>query len=271
MTIAIGAEFEGGVAVCADTKIVATDGATTHGSKVFVSVTQKQMAYAIANAAEDGHAADMLAGELSSAACASENWADLQKKLKQTMTDWYLGFGTVKPPVLHFLLSYGGKEQSGLFFCEPPNTVLRVTHAIAIGQGARPIDTFIKNLFWPIPKFGVKTALLRLAYLMCRAKNEEGSACGGNTTTVVVTKDGAFTFVEQEEMQKAEDLASQLDEFLSDLRKQILSSEPKESPEVDMKRSLEMIYKAQNMRFDLSWLQRTGRKAGIHTLGPLTK
>ena len=34
MTIAIGAEFDGGAIVCADTKIVATDGTTTHGSKV---------------------------------------------------------------------------------------------------------------------------------------------------------------------------------------------------------------------------------------------
>jgi hypothetical protein len=39
MTIAIGGMFEGGVVVCADTKVLATDGATHHKSKVSLSLT----------------------------------------------------------------------------------------------------------------------------------------------------------------------------------------------------------------------------------------
>jgi len=260
MTIAIGAEFDGGTVVCADTKIVATDGATSSGSKVSLSVTPKRMAFAIASAADDAHAASMLAGDMTSAACDSEHGRDLQNKLKETMTTWYSAYGAMKPPALHFLLSCGGRQTSNLYFCEPPNTVLRASHVMAIGQGARPIETLMNALFWPIPKFGVKSALLRLAYLMYRAKNEEGSACGGNTTTVVVTKGGAFTFVEDEEMRKAEDLASRVDDFLGDFRKQILSAEPKDAKEVDMKRYVEMIKEAENMPFSLEWLEKTGWK-----------
>lgn len=224
MTIAIGATFEGGVAVCADTKIVATDGATHHGSKVVLSVNQKRMAYAIANAADDGNAAKMLAGELGCAVCDAGNYADLMKRVKQAMTEWHSAFGGVKPPALHFLISAGGKDGSSLYFCEPPNTVYSVSHVMAIGQGARPIEPFAEGLFWPIPKFGVKSALLKLAYLMQIAKNQEGSACGGKTTTVVVSDRGTFTFVDNDEMNKAEDFAEHLDEFLSSIRKGLLDS-----------------------------------------------
>jgi 20S proteasome alpha/beta subunit len=261
MTIAIGAEFDGGAVVCADTKIVATDGATTHGSKVSLSVTPKKMAYAIANAADDGNAAKMLASELTSAACDSENWPDLQKRLKQTMTEWYSGFGTVKPPALQFLLSHGGNKHSGLFFCEPPNTVLSVTHAMAIGQGARPIEPLLPALFWPIPKFGVKSALLRLAYLMHRAKTEEGSACGGRTTTVVVSSDGAFTFLEDDEMKQAEELGASIGKFVGDLRKGLLSLPTQEAQEAEIKgfsqEYLELAKEAESLAFpSLDWLDK---------------
>ncbi len=266
MTIAIGAEFDGGTVVCADTKIVATDGATSGGSKVSLSVTPKRMSYAIANAADDGHAATMLAGEMTSAACDSDNYGDLRIKLKATMTAWYSSYGLTKPPVLQFLLSCGGKATASLLFCEPPNTVLSVSHVMAIGQGARPIEPIMKGLFWPIPKFGVGSALLRLAYLMQRAKSEEGSACGGNTTAVVVTKHGAFTFVEDEEMQRAEALASKVDDFLAGFRKQLLSTDPKDAKAVDLKKHMKEVSKeAGLLTFSLDLLDRTGWRPKKHT------
>ena len=162
MTIAIGAQFEGGVAVCADTKVVATDGATHWGSKVFLGVSPDRMAWAIANAADDGNAAKMLAEELSSAVSDSKNYKDLLKRAKEIMTSWYSAFGNVKPPIVHFLVSLGGKDNSSLYFCEPPNTVCSVGDVMAIGQGARPIESFANDLFWSIPKFGAKSALLKL-------------------------------------------------------------------------------------------------------------
>ena len=86
VTIAIGAKFEGGVAVCADTKVVSTDGATHCGSKVFLGANPEKMAWAVANAADDGNAAKMLAGELSSAVSCAENYGDLLKRVKKSMT-----------------------------------------------------------------------------------------------------------------------------------------------------------------------------------------
>jgi hypothetical protein len=257
VTIAIGAVFDGGTAVCADTKIVATDGATSSGSKVSLSLTPKKMTYAVANAAEDGRAATMLAGEMTNAACDSDSYEVLLIKLKEVMTAWYSAYGVMKPSAPQFLLACGGKRTSNLFFCEPPNTVLRISDVIAIGQGGRPIEPIMQTLFWPIPKFGVKSALLRLAYLMYRAKAEEGSACGGNTTAVIVTKDGAFTFVKDEEMQKAEVLASKVDSFLTDTCKQLLTSEPKEAGQ-GMEQFVSLGKDAKELRFSLELLNKTG-------------
>jgi 20S proteasome alpha/beta subunit len=266
MTIAIGAEFEGGTIVCADTKIVATDGATSEGSKVMLSVNDRKIAYAIANAAEDGNAASMMASELGSAACGSESWAEISQNLKRVMTEWYSGFGGAKPPVLQFILSYGGLFNSGLYFCEPPNTVLRVSHVIAIGRGSRPIEPMMHGLFWPIPMFGVKEALLKVAYLMYRAKKDEGSACGGNTTAVVVTKEGSFAFVEGEEMEAAERLAAKIENNVEDFRNGMLSLLPKDSQalkhEKCAERYLALVKEAENLAFPgLDWLNKTGWKA----------
>jgi 20S proteasome alpha/beta subunit len=267
LTIAIGAKFEGGVVVCADTKVVATDGATHHGSKVTLSVNRKKMAYAIANAAEDGNAAKMLSGDLSSAACQSENYVDLRHGLIEEMTKWYGGFGSMKPPALHFLLSAGGNNSSALYFCEPPNTVLFISYAMAIGQGARPIEPFTESLFWGIPVFGVKSALLKLAYLMHVAKSEEGAACGGNTTTVVVSNEGTFAFVDNDEMKKAEELAERMDGFLGKIRQGLLGPSTQVEQETKIsefsKQYADLTKEAENLSLpSLEWLDKPwwGRK-----------
>src|SRR5271169_1076023 len=73
VTIAIGTPFSFGVIkgalVCADSLVVATDGATTFGTKTHLSITQRKSVFAIAGAADDGDASNMLAGDITSALC----------------------------------------------------------------------------------------------------------------------------------------------------------------------------------------------------------
>src|SRR5579864_3924865 len=73
MTIAIGTGYDHGVIVCADTKVVASDGATTTDSKVSFSTTSSGAVFAIADAAEDARAAKMLAADITNAACNAKN------------------------------------------------------------------------------------------------------------------------------------------------------------------------------------------------------
>ena len=75
MTIALGQLFylnETKCAlVCADSRVVATDGATTFGAKLHTRLSL-QNAYAIADASDDGNAAKMLAQDITSALCDKE-------------------------------------------------------------------------------------------------------------------------------------------------------------------------------------------------------
>ena len=66
-----------------------------------------------------------------------------------------------------------------------------------------PLLTLLSN-----EKNPLKPQLLLMAYLMYLAKKEEGSACGGHTTALVITRHGSFTFVE--EMDAAEELAGEI-------------------------------------------------------------
>jgi 20S proteasome alpha/beta subunit len=228
MTIAIGTRYDDGAIVCADTKVVSTDGSTSTGSKAFVSVSSNQLSCAVANAADDAHAAKMLASHIADAVGSSLAWTDVPNKIKKVMTDWYRAFGAVKPPALHFLLASGGQDHSELYFCEPPNTVWGCHEPMAIGQGARPLDNITSDLFRPWLSGGVKGALLKLAFLMHRAKTEEGSACGGATQTLIVTKTGRFAFIERDEMEAAEKLAKGVEDWLMEIRKSVLGGAAKE-------------------------------------------
>jgi hypothetical protein len=152
------------------------------------------------------------------------------------MTEWYAAFGSVRPPAMHFLISLGGKDSSSLYFCEPPNTVYEIGISMAIGQGARPVEPMLEDLFWPNPKPSSRSALLSLAYLMHVAKSQEGSACGGKTTTVVITQRGTFTFVSDEEMTRAEEFAEKVHGFLDKVRQALLRPSSEEEPNLALGR-----------------------------------
>jgi hypothetical protein len=258
MTIAIGTRYDDGAIVCADTKVVSTDGSTSTGRKAFVSVSSNQLSCAVANAADDAHAAKMLASYIADAVGSSLAWTDVPNKIKKIMTDWYSAFGAVKPPLLHFLLASGGKDHSELYFCEPPNTVLSCHESMAIGQGARPLDNITSHLFWPWLAGGVKGALLKLAFLMYRAKTEEGSACGGATTTLIVTKRGRFAFIPSGEMEAAENLAKNVEDWLMEIRKSVLGGAAKEETAKELsKQHLYLSSRVEELEFpSLSRLER---------------
>lgn len=59
-----------------------------------------------------------------------------------------------------------------------------------------------------------RSALLRLAYLMHLAKKDEGSACGGDTYTFVISTAGGLASIDREEIKEAEELAKKMDSIL---------------------------------------------------------
>ncbi|MGB6473409.1 MAG: hypothetical protein WBF04_04935 [Candidatus Sulfotelmatobacter sp.] len=207
MTIAIGALYSDGVIVAADSKVVFSDGSTNSGNKLFLSLSPERAMFSIADAAEDALAAKTVAGDISSAFVnAHREKKDPAKLLRRAMGTWYRSYGHSQVPVLEFLV---GKvivnEWAGLYYLQPPSTVLWQA-PFAIGRGARPVEPLLGLL--SNNKNALKPQLMLLAYLMYLAKKEEGSACGGHTSVLVITKGGSWTFVE--EMEAAEDVASDI-------------------------------------------------------------
>src|SRR5260370_35289271 len=104
MTIAIGTLCSEGAIVCADTKVLASDGATTTDSKVFASLSPKGRMFLIADAAEDANAAKMLAGEISSAMCDAEKPYNLAPSIKAVMGPCHSSYHHTQPPNLQMVM-----------------------------------------------------------------------------------------------------------------------------------------------------------------------
>jgi hypothetical protein len=265
VTIAIGEMFTfgtiTGALVAADTRIVATDLATKVGGKLHLSLTHGK-AFVIADAAEDGETAEMLAEEITSALCdkSVENMTHLDGIVKAKMTEWYGAYGHNRPPSIQFILAAAIAGRCELFYCSPPNAVLRKTQPFAVGQGARPVDPL-----FPAPSNSPPTAeaaILRAAYWMYRAKRDEGSMCGGPTSIFMISQFGKIALFGNKEIAAAEALGEKIDDLLQKCRYSLLSAETASSQEVFLETFkvpfLALAAKARDIAFpNLNWLEGT--------------
>jgi 20S proteasome alpha/beta subunit len=216
MTIAIGADYIDGIIICADTKVVASDGATTSDMKISLALGPPQRAVAVATAAEDARAATMLAEEISLAAGARDAGPE---HIKAIMTAWHNAYGEQRAPQLQFVLGDGVNQT--IYLCEPPATVWECG-PIAIGRGSRAVEPFLDIPHGLVPhSASMRATLLRMAFLMYRAKKDEGSSCGGDTHTAVLPRGGMFFLVPKEEMAVAEKLAAEIDGLMIDAARMI--------------------------------------------------
>ena len=222
MTIAIGATFAGGAVVCSDTKVSASDGATSWGAKQFLGISVTGKMYVLADSSEDAHAAKMLGAEISDALSGTGKFERIQEPIKAVMERWHNGYRHVQPPQVQFMLALiqKGWSNASLYFCEPPNAIAHGS-PLAIGKGSRVVDPVLDILTEvPDENMDAPSALLRVAYLMNVAKNYEGATCGGDSFAAVISAGGGFTFIDEEEMSQAETLAKYLDKSIeSGIRK----------------------------------------------------
>ena len=172
MTVAIGMYGIGGVFVCTDSHVVSTDGIVTSGFKL-CGVQCGNGSFVIGNAADDGNAADMLAHEMLDALKKPVAKGAIEPALKKTMKAWHSGYVHSKPPSIQFVLAARlGLQNRGLYFCEPPNTVLRkhLDESVVIGIGSQIVDPLLPEVIrGPLL---LREALIRAGYLMYRAKSE---------------------------------------------------------------------------------------------------
>lgn len=215
MTVALGMYGIGGIFVCADSHVVTQDGLVTSGYKLGGSQCGNG-SFAIANASDDGNAADMVAQEILDALSKNNDRWNIEPVIKDTMKAWHSGYTQGKPPSMQFILATRiGLQNRGLYFCEPPNTVVRkhLDEAVAIGVGAQIIDPLLTEVIrGPLH---LREALIRAAYLMYRAKKEHVFLKGSETDVLVLSeKNGDICQIDREEMSAAEAIGPDVDFML---------------------------------------------------------
>ena len=184
MTVAIGMYGIGGLFVCTDSHVVSSDGIVTSGFKL--SGTEcGNGTFVIGNAADDGNAATMLAQDILDSLEKSKG--QLGPAIKKTMKEWHSGYVHSKAPSVQFILAVRiAPQHRSLYFCEPPNTILRksLDEVVVSGIGSQILDPLVPEVIRG-PLY-LKEALIRAAYLMYRAKKDHAFLKGSETDALIV-------------------------------------------------------------------------------------
>jgi hypothetical protein len=204
--------------------------------------------FVIANAGNDGNAADMLAGDILDAL--STTTGELATAIKKTMKAWHAGYVHSQPPSMHFVLGVTVGQNRGLYFCEPPNTVLRkgLDEYVAIGVGAQIIDPLAPEVIrGPL---ALREALIRAAYLMYRAKKEHAFLKGSDTHTLVVSESsGEIRTIPIEEMSNVEAIGPDVDFMLRYCYLGLLGT-PQKMNQTDFLKSFKKAYLEKRKKID---------------------
>jgi hypothetical protein len=212
MTLAIGAYFVGGMIVCADTNVVFTDDNVITGEKLR-ALELGDRTYVIANAAYDGRAGTMLATEILERLSDSTERFKIEPIIKKVMTAWYSKYLQFQPPELSFILAArAGLQNKRIFLCQPPNTVTLMESPIAVGGGSRVVDPLLPNVL--AGKVNLRPTIVRIAYLMYRAKKDHIKLANSQTDLMVVCNSGEVRPVSRHSMKAAEALGPEIDFLL---------------------------------------------------------
>ena len=219
MSVGIGTRYERGLVICTDTKVVLSDGSTKVGTKL--RLTQCGLGtFAIVNAAtDDGNAGAVLSEEIAEdlfrlKAGGSDPFV---AAIKNRLRIWHAGYGSpsTQPPATQFIIAVEARGYGGVYFVEPPQTVIyHYSRPLTIGGGAAAVDPLLSMVLPEI--VALRPTILKLAYLMYRAKKEQGALVGGPTDLIVIRKDGDFRWLSTSEMNSAEKAIAAVDSVLRD-------------------------------------------------------
>lgn len=211
MTIALGLLCQGGAIVAADTQVTDQSGSTTHAPKV-TQFSGPDSVYAIANASNDAFAAMTMINEIKAVleSRAFKSWSEIEGVLKSKMGNY-----TQQHQLI--MAASVARLGIGLYFCEPPRTVVsRLTQQyISAGAGFAVVDPLHHMLFRFTAHFSPQIVFRKVAYLMYRAKRDLASMCGGDTTAFYICEDlRPPEMARIADMRFAETLSSEVDEIL---------------------------------------------------------
>ncbi len=170
MSINLGRLCANGALILADTHSYLRDGTARKDGKI-LRFDGKKIAFAIADASDDANAAKTLLSTIGPRlANEAEKWRDVEKIIKDEMTEWHKAFR--KPPATVFtgaLMLKGDNPTVRLYTMEPPRTLCcELGGYVANGAGCWIADLLFDILDMPNPSAHPQTALRECAYLLYR-------------------------------------------------------------------------------------------------------
>lgn len=224
MTIAIASRATKGVLLYADKKIIASDGATTEGCKIYRSPLLKNGFIALASAANDGIAAEALAVDLMAHAKGVKNQDAIWGAIQTSMVRWCEPYPSGELPNIQYLMALRTSDIARLYLLQVRNQIVPVPHRRAIGAGSRIVDAMLDDVLPEDLPFTAKVALFNLAYMARKAKDQESTVGGGSKSNAIyIPHRGTVRWVDEAELWLAEELAASIDERLSHTRRVVMS------------------------------------------------
>jgi len=224
MTIAIAARATDGVLLYADKKIIASDGATTEGCKIYRSQLENNGYIALASATNDAIAAEALAVDLISRAKGEKDQKRIWGTIQTAMVNWSQPYPAGELPNIQYLMALRTFDTARLYLLQLRNQIVPVPHRRAIGAGGRIVDAMLEDVLPESFPFEPKVVLFNAAYMVRKAKDNESSVGGGSKSNAIYIPDRGFArWIDETELWLAEELAATVDERLNATRRIVMS------------------------------------------------
>lgn len=224
VTIAISNRSVDGVILYADKKIIASDGATTEGTKIYRASLPNDGYIALASAANDAIASEALAVDLISRAKGEKDQKKIWGTIQSAMVNWSAPYPAGELPQIQYLMALRTFGQARIYLLQLRNQIVPVPSRRAIGAGGRIVDAMLEDVFPEGVPFDTKVSLFNMAYMARRAKDNESSVGGGSRSNAIYIPDeGIARWIDEDELWLAEELASTVDERLSATRRVVMS------------------------------------------------
>jgi len=223
MTIAIASRATTGVLLYADKKIIASDGATTEGCKIYRRRLPDDGFIALASAADDAVASEALAIDLMAHANGVQDQSMIWGAIQQAMVRWCEPYPPNELPSIQYLMALRTSNIARLYLLQLRNQIVPVSVKRAIGAGSRIVDAMLDDVLPDDFIFHPKVALFNMAYMARKAKDSESSVGGGSRSNAIfIPHRGSAHWVNEIELFSAEEHAALVDDELNHIRMLIM-------------------------------------------------
>jgi len=223
MTIAISCRATKGVILYADKKIIASDGATTEGCKIYRGELANKGFIALASATNDGIAAEALAVDIIARVKGEKKQERIWGVVQTAMVKWCEPYPSGELPAIQYLMALRTNDLARTYLLQVRNQIVPIANRRAIGAGGRVVDAILEDVLPEMLPVEPKAALFNMAYMVRKAKDQESTVGGGSRSNAIyIPHRGAVRWIDENDLWLAEELSVTVDERLNATRRMVM-------------------------------------------------